>query len=60
MSKTTVTGHQFPRIAVAVFFEDDPDLVTPYVEGDTQHTVAELVAAFESHSVSVDEQGLSA
>jgi len=60
MSMTTMTGHQFPRIAVAVFSNGDLDLVTPFVESDTQHTVAELVAVLESHSESVDERGLSA
>ena len=60
MSMTTVTGHQFPRIAVAVFSDGDLDLVTPFAEADTQHTVAELVAVLESHSESVDERGLSA
>lgn len=59
MSMMTVTGHQFPRIAVAVFSDGDLDLVTPFAEADAQHTVAELVAALESHSESVDEQSLS-
>lgn len=59
ISMTTVTGHQFPRIAVAVFSDGDLDLVTPFAEADIQHTVAELVAALESHCGSVDEQSLS-
>lgn len=59
MSNATVTGHQFPRIAIAVFSDGDLDLVTPFAEADTQHTVAELVAALESQSESVDEQSLS-
>lgn len=60
LTRTTVTGHQFPRIAVAVFDDDDLVLVTPCAENDAQHSVAELVTTLESVSDSAGEQDLSA
>lgn len=52
LSMTTVTGHQFPRITIAVFVDDELSLVTPYTEDNTHHSAAELVETLESSAPS--------